>query len=212
VHSGKTYLVSSSALSGEYNLYNMLAAAVGALHVGLPWEQLQKGFATFSGLPGRLERHRLPSGQTVVIDYAHNPLSYQVLLSMLREQTDQLIVVFGAGGERDHGRRPEMGCIAAEYADWVILTTDNPRSEDPEQIITDIYCGILAEKRQKVQVVLDRADAIRFAYEQSHEGAIIALLGKGQEEYQLIGKKKVPYSERDIVRSFYRSRGVRAPL
>lgn len=212
IHKDTKHAVVSDSLCGEYNLYNMLAAAAGALCAGLSWQQLQKGFATFPGLPGRLEQHHLPSGATVVIDYAHNPSSYQVLLSMLREHTDQLVVVFGAGGERDHGRRPEMGCIAAEYADLVILTMDNPRSEDPGQIVAEIYQGVKENNRQKVMVELDRARAIRAAYEQTHAGSIIALLGKGQEEYQLLGKKKVPFSEREIIRSFYRSRGVKALL
>jgi len=211
-HDGMTHALSSDALSGEYNLYNMLAAVAGALHVGIAWEQIQKGITTFTGVPGRLERHVLPNGAIAVIDYAHNPSSYQVLLSVLREQTDQLIVLFGAGGERDEGRRPEMGRIAAQYADRMILTTDNPRSEDPQQIITDILHGVPHEKRQKVHISLDRANGIRMAYEQSHSGAIIALLGKGREEYQLINRQKILFSERDVVRSFYRSRGVKAPF
>ena len=211
-HNNKTYMVSSHALCGEYNLFNVLAACAAALHVGLSWREIQKWCATFSGAPGRLERYRLPNEATVIIDYAHNPSSYEVLLSMLREQTDHLIAIFGAGGERDHGRRPEMGRIAAEYADFVILTTDNPRSEDPEQIVAQIYQGVTQDKRQKVIIELNRACAIHVAYEYAREGSIIALLGKGQEEYQLLGKKKVPFSEREIVRSFYRSRGVKAPL
>ena len=212
VHDNKTHAISLPALCGEYNLYNLLAATAAALHVGLSWQEIQRGCTTFSGVPGRLEQHQLPSGATVVIDYAHNPSSYQALLSTLREQTDQLIVIFGAGGERDHGRRPEMGCIAAEYADQVILTTDNPRTEDPNQIIEQIIKGVPEGKRQKVMREPDRAHAIRMAYERAGTGAIIALLGKGREEYQWIGRQKVPWSDQEVVRSFYRSKGVRAPL
>ena len=204
--------VSSDALCGEYNLYNALAAVAGALHAGVSWKQLRECFATFPGVPGRLEQYPLPNGATAIIDYAHNPSSYQVLLSMLRKQTDQLIVLFGAGGERDQGRRPEMGFIAAEYADLMILTTDNPRSENPQEIIAEIFQGVPQEKRQKVKSVLDRAEAINVAYEQSRKGSIIALLGKGRDEYQLIGNEKMLFSEQEIIRSFYRSRGDKAPI
>lgn len=211
-HDGITDVVSSDVLCGEYNLYNMLAAAAGALHAGVSWKQLRASFATFPGVPGRLEQYPLPNDATAIIDYAHNPSSYQVLLSMLRKQTDRLIVLFGAGGERDQGRRPEMGCIAAEYADLIILTTDNPRSENPQEIIAEIFQGVPQEKRQKVKSVLDRAEAINMAYEQSRKGSIIALLGKGRDEYQLIGNEKMLFSEQEIIRSFYRSRGGKAPI
>lgn len=212
VHNDISHAISLPALCGEYNLYNLLAATAGALHAGLSWQEIQNGCATFSGVPGRLEQHRLPSDATVVIDYAHNPSSYQALLSTLRTQTDQLIVLFGAGGERDHGRRPEMGSIAATYADLIILTTDNPRTEDAEEICAQIARGIPNEQRGQLIIELDRAQAIRMAYDCAGAGGIIALLGKGREEYQWIGRQKVPFSDQEIVRSFYRAAGVRAPL
>ena len=201
IHDDKEYIISCQSLCGEYNLYNVLSAVAGSLHAGVAWPMICKAIAKFSGVPGRLEQFALPNGATAIIDHAHNPLSFQVLLSMLRAQTDQLIVIFGAGGERDHGRRPEMGCIAAEYADFVILTTDNPRSEDPEKIVADIVQSISDKQRHKVIIEMDRKQAIYKAYEASHAGSIITLLGKGTEEYQLVGTTKIPFSERKIVRA-----------
>lgn len=212
MHQGNTYSFSSDALCGEYNLYNVLAACAGAMQVGLSGQEIQRGLATFQGVPGRLERYRLPGGGQLIIDYAHNPSSYHALLSMLRPYAQSLIVVFGAGGDRDQGRRPEMGAIAAQYADILFVTTDNPRTEDPREIIDQIVAGIPREKRERVHCILDRAEAIFEACRYDKEGTIIALLGKGREEYQLIRGVKIPCSEREIIRSFYRSRGSKQPF
>lgn len=212
VHNDLPHIISSSVLRGKYNLYNMLAAVAGALQGGLSWKEITEGVATFPGVPGRLEQYRLPNDALVIIDYAHNPFSYQAVLAALRTQTDRLVVLFGAGGERDKGRRPEMGFIVAQYADLLILTTDNPRSEDPALIAREIYQGIPEEKQHKVVIELDRDQAVRVAYTLSAPESIIALLGKGQEEYQVVGRKKVPFSEREIIRSFYRARGIKPPI
>ncbi len=185
IHKKTEYTISCSALSGEYNLYNVLAATAGALHAHVSWPEIQNALQTFPGIAGRLELYALPNGATAVIDHAHNPLSFSVLLKTLRAQTDHLIVLFGAGGERDQGRRPEMGRITSEYADCVIITTDNPRSEDPQQIVSEIAQGIAQELQHKISIELDRQRAIHVAYEQSHAGSIIALLGKGSEGYQV---------------------------
>ncbi len=200
-HDGKEYAVSCPVLCGEYNLYNVLSAVSGALDAGVAWSAIQKALATFRGVPGRLERYALSNGATALIDHAHNPLSFQVLLSMLRTHTEHLLVVFGAGGERDEGRRPEMGRIAAQYADCVIITADNPRSENPMHIAEDICRGIGKEEQYKITIELDRERAIHTAYSMADSGSIIALLGKGSEEYQVVGRSKVPFSERTILLS-----------
>jgi UDP-N-acetylmuramoyl-L-alanyl-D-glutamate--2,6-diaminopimelate ligase len=117
--------------------------------------------------------------------------------------TNNLIVVFGAGGQRDHEKRPRMGAIAAQYADIVILTSDNPRTEDPQLIIDDIKAGITPDQRAQVLCELDREQAIKKAYALSKSGSVIALLGKGQEEYQIIGTTIMPYSDKKVVHSLY---------
>ena len=199
VYHKKEYSIVCSSLFGAYNLYNILAAIAGALHAGVSWNMICKALAMFLGVPGRLERYALPNGATAIIDYAHNPQSYQVLFSTLRLQTHQLIVVFGSGGDRDRGRRWQMGRIAVAYADLVILTTDNPRTEDPDLIIGDILKGVAKAERYKLIIELDRKRAIHRAYQASKSGALIALVGKGAEAYQIIGRAKLPFSERAII-------------
>ncbi len=138
-----------------------------------------------------------------IIDYAHNPSSYEAILSLLRDMTNHLIVVFGAGGQRDREKRPQMGNIAARYADIVILTSDNPRTEDPQAIIEDIKAGITPDQLAQVLCELDREQAIKKAYALSKAGSVIALLGKGQEEYQIIGTKMIPFSDKKVIHSLY---------
>ena len=200
-HNDAQYEISCPQLCGEYSLYNLLASSAGALTAGLSWPEITDSVKTFAGVPGRFEQYQLSNGARAFIDYAHNPLSYEALFKAVRDQTDHLIVLFGAGGERDPGRRPEMGRIAAEYADLVILTTDNPRSEDPKKIIEDILKGVPAAHRSKMVIELDRKAAIVNAYKQSRPGSIIALLGKGPDEYQLVQGIKTPFSERAILQS-----------
>lgn len=193
------YDFSCPTLIGNFNCYNLLAAVSGVLHLGLSPESIQASLQTFPGVPGRLEKYVLPNGAYGIIDYAHNPSSFEAVLSTLRKLTDRLIVVFGCGGDRDASKRPMMGVIAAEYADLVILTTDNPRSENPRNIIEDIYRGVQKEMQAKIVIELDREKAIRYAYAYSHDHAIIALLGKGPDEYQQIGSVKYPFSEKKIL-------------
>jgi len=189
------------ALCGAFNGVNLAGAAAMALELGCDSSALAVSLKSFAGIPGRLQRHQLPNGAIGIIDYAHNPLSYEALLSTLCSMTDNLIVLFGAGGDRDASRRPQMGQIAAHYADHVVLTSDNPRTEDPFVIIDEIRAGIVASDQHKVKVVLDRQEAIGFAYGLSGPGAIVALLGKGPDEYQIVGNEKIPFSERRILES-----------
>lgn len=187
------------ALMGDYNLYNCAAALSLAFSLGIDALDCAHALETFAGVPGRLEIHKLANGARGVIDYAHTPDSYHAILSTLRDQTNNLIVVFGAGGKRDKSKRPLMGAIAASYADAVILTSDNPRNEDPQAIVEDIKQGIDEKDLHKVSVELDRKKAILNAYKQTHEGSIIALLGKGNDEYQMVGDEKKYFSEREIL-------------
>jgi UDP-N-acetylmuramoyl-L-alanyl-D-glutamate--2,6-diaminopimelate ligase len=186
-------------LFGHFNAYNIGAAVAMAYQFGVSVSQIIDAIATSPGVRGRLERYKVPNGAICVIDYAHTPDSYRAVLSTLREQTDHLIVIFGAGGRRDKFKRPIMGGIAAEYANMVILTSDNPRDEDPVAIIEDIRAGIPEDAALIVE--LDREKAIQYAYHQSHAGSIIVVLGKGPDEYQIVGTQKIPFSEKNIIQN-----------
>ncbi len=187
-------------LFGEYNAYNVLAAATMALALRrMPPEIIQQALHTFAGVPGRLQEYLLSNGARCFIDYAHNPESFQAVLSTLRALTSQLIVVFGAGGGRDKSKRPMMGLVAATIADIVMVTSDNPRLEDAFTIAGDIVRDIPSSLTHKVIHELDRKRAIEYAYQLSGCGSIIALLGKGPDEYQIIGTTKHYFSERTII-------------
>lgn len=189
------------ALAGYFNVYNIMAAAALAYSFEIDPSTIISSLATFKNVPGRLEKYELPNRSYAFIDYAHTPSSYQALLSTLKPLTNQLIVIFGCGGDRDRSKRSVMGSLACKYADIVILTTDNPRSENPEDIIKDIQAGIKEPDNLKVIVELDREKAIVKAYALSKPGSIIALLGKGPDEYQLVKGVKYYFSEREILES-----------
>jgi len=187
------------SLFGKYNAYNVLAATSMALSLHVKSDVIILALRTFAGVPGRLQEHHLPNGARCFIDYAHNPESFQAVLSTLRALTSQLIVVFGAGGGRDKSKRPMMGLIAADIADIVLITSDNPRLEDAATIAGDIVRDIPTAMRYKIVQELDRKKAIKYAYQLSDQGSIIALLGKGPDEYQIIGTTKHYFSEQNIV-------------
>lgn len=200
---GYSYIFDCPALLGEFNSYNGTVAAAMALEFGVNIKTIQDALLNFKAVPGRLEQHFAPRGVRFIIDYAHNPSSYQALLPVLRSLTDDLIVIFGAGGERDRTKRPIMGALAAQYADTVILTTDNPRSEDPVTIIDDIKGGIIASHTHKIIVELDREEAIKKAYQMAGSTTLIAVLGKGPDEYQLVKGIKTYFSEKNIIKSLH---------
>ncbi|HSC24966.1 MAG TPA: UDP-N-acetylmuramoyl-L-alanyl-D-glutamate--2,6-diaminopimelate ligase [Candidatus Babeliales bacterium] len=188
-----------SALFGAYNAYNVLASISMALALNIRATTIQDALCIFNGVPGRLQEHVLPNGARCFIDYAHNPESFRVVLSTLRALTSHLIVVFGAGGGRDISKRPMMGYIAAHIADIVVITSDNPRLEDVAVITDNITSGIPEILRHKIVQEPDRKKAIELAYHASDNGSIIALLGKGPDEYQIVGRAKHYFSERTIL-------------
>ena len=188
------------ALIGYFNLYNILAATSMAWRLGISHDAIAQGLQTFTGIPGRLEKYELPNDALCFIDYAHNPLSFQSVLSLLRSMTDHLIVVAGAGGDRDKNMRPIMGQLMAEYADQIFITTDNPRSENPADIIAAMYAGVPSDKKSITVCELDRQIAIQKAYSAARAHSIIALLGKGPDEYQIFGTVKTYFSEREIIK------------
>ena len=199
-YNGSKSTIECPTLFGSYNLSNIAAASGICFDLGVSLEDLKKGLQSVSPIPGRYEMISLSNGARAVIDYAHNPLSFKQVLPVLRSQTDHLIVVFGAGGDRDFGRRPLMGALATEYADHVVITSDNPRSEDPKAIAQQIVEGIPVD-RNNYSIELDREKAIHLAYKMARPGSVIALLGKGPDEYQIIGSQTIVFKERDIVSS-----------
>lgn len=194
-----SFEVQSRSLLGDFSGYNILTAAALASRYGVTGDQIKQFLESFEGVPGRLDRYELFNGAVAIIDNAHSPSSYEALFKAVRPLSDHIIAVFGAGGDRDAQKRPIMGAVAAKYADHVILTTDNPRSEDPSAIIEQIKQGIA--QQEKVLIELDREQAIRGAYQRTRKGSLLILLGKGPVEYQQVKDKKIPFSERAILRS-----------
>jgi UDP-N-acetylmuramoyl-L-alanyl-D-glutamate--2,6-diaminopimelate ligase len=183
-------------LLGDFNVANALAAAGAALALGLPVSRVIERLASAPQVPGRMERIAdVPC--TVLRDYAHTPDALQRALTTLRPLTaGRLIVVFGCGGDRDRGKRPIMGRIAAELSDLAIATSDNPRTEDPGAIIDDIERGMGGMPHLRIP---DRLTAIHTALGEARVGDTVLLAGKGHETYQVIGTEKVAFDEREIV-------------
>ncbi|MCL4229911.1 UDP-N-acetylmuramoyl-L-alanyl-D-glutamate--2,6-diaminopimelate ligase [Candidatus Dependentiae bacterium] len=198
-HNNQSDNITCPVLIGKFNCYNVLAAVTAAHELGVSVNDIQRSMLSFRGVPGRMERYRMPNGAQVIIDYAHNPSSFSAVLSVLKSLTDHLIVVFGCGGDRDANKRPIMGNIATQHADLVFITIDNPRSENPQTIIDQIYHGVSSSSRYRVIKELDRERAIVEAYRLSRSDSIIALLGKGPDEYQLVAGIKHVFSEKSII-------------
>lgn len=191
----------SLPLIGDFNVANALAAASAALALGVPLRDVAERLASVPQVPGRLERLR--TAPTVLRDYAHTPDALDRALRAVRPFTQtadgassRLIVVFGCGGDRDRGKRPEMGRIAESLADVTIITSDNPRTEDPERILDDIETGMRRRNHRRIE---DRRGAIAEALRQAHAQDVILLAGKGHETYQIRGVVSYPFDERTIV-------------
>ena len=190
-----------SPLVGQFNLSNLLAAVAAVLHLGLKLETVAEQLPHFSGVPGRMERVQIDDQQDIsaIVDYAHTPDSLENLLKAARPFiAGKMICVFGCGGDRDRTKRPIMGKIAAELADVVIVTSDNPRTEDPERILHDIVAGIPASV--KPVVIGDRATAIHQAIQQAKPGDGVVIAGKGHEDYQILGTEKIHFDDREQAR------------
>ncbi len=183
-------------LLGDFNVANALAAAGAGLALDLPLSTIAARLSEAPQVPGRMER--IATRPCVVLrDYAHTPDALERALKTLNPLTPgRLIVVFGCGGDRDRGKRPIMGRVAAEHADLAIVTSDNPRTEDPEQIISDVEAGMGSSPRL---AIVDRREAIGSALGAAREGDTILLAGKGHETYQVVGTEKLPFDEREIV-------------
>ncbi len=192
-----------SKLVGRPNVSNILATVATAMSLGVPAAAIERGLTNLAGVPGRFE---VVSGEkddvTVVIDYAHTDDALRNLLETARPLAQQrVITVFGCGGDRDRTKRPLMGAVAARLSDVVVITSDNPRTEDPVRIIEEIKRGVPADRDAASTVtIVDRTEAIQFAVKKARPGDLVLLVGKGHEKVQVIGSKELPFDEAEIAR------------
>ena len=204
-----------SKLVGKPNVYNILAAAAATAALGIPLDAIEAGLQKLPGVPGRFEVTSSPADDiTVVVDYAHTDDSLRNLLETARPlAARRLITVFGAGGDRDRTKRPLMGMVAARLSDVVVVTSDNPRSEDPGRIIDEVKRGAEPETRQRgaeVLTIVDRRDAIARAVESAAAGDVVLIAGKGHEKYQEINGRVLPFDDVAVAREALEARRVKS--
>jgi UDP-N-acetylmuramoyl-L-alanyl-D-glutamate--2,6-diaminopimelate ligase len=186
-------------LLGRYNVANHLAAAGLCLAAGLDLEIIARGLSALSAIPGRLEKVESNAPFTVLVDYAHTDDALDNVLSTLKPICKgRLIVLFGCGGDRDKTKRPRMAKAVEKYADLIIVTSDNPRTENPDDIINEIVAGFVNPASPKIKIEPDRRKAIVLTIESAQANDIVLLAGKGHENYQIIGKEKFPFSDKQI--------------
>ncbi|MEA3385854.1 MAG: UDP-N-acetylmuramoyl-L-alanyl-D-glutamate--2,6-diaminopimelate ligase [Thermodesulfobacteriota bacterium] len=201
-----------SRLLGLHNLYNILASATTAIALGIDPDHIQTGIESIMRIPGRLDPVHTPHGITAFVDYAHTPDALEsVLNSLVQLGPKPLICVIGCGGDRDRGKRPLMAQASASLADIVVLTSDNPRAEDPLAILDQMLNGIRdlpphhPANKAEVKVIPDRKDAILWAAEQARPGACLLVAGKGHETCQIIGNKRLAFDDREILKEVFES-------
>jgi UDP-N-acetylmuramyl-tripeptide synthetase len=202
---------------GRPNVYNILAATATAVSLDVPIDAVERGIAALAGVPGRFEVvSQAGDDVTVVVDYAHTDDALRNLLETARPLAAQrLLTVFGCGGDRDRSKRPLMGMVAARLSDVVVITSDNPRSEEPKRIIEEIERGIPAGSQAStrapvVESVVDRAEAIARAVAMASQGDVVLIAGKGHEKYQQVGDRVLPFDDGEVARAALarrRSRG-----
>jgi len=199
-------LQARSKLVGRPNVYNILAAVSVAVALDLPFDAIERGVQALTGVPGRFEMVSLPRDEVkVVVDYAHTDDALRNLLETARPLTSgRVITVFGCGGDRDRTKRPLMGAVAGRMSDVIVITSDNPRGEDPERIIEEIQRGITADTRrspeQPLLAIVDRRAAILKAIEIAKPGDLVLVAGKGHEKYQVIGDSVLPFDDVGVAR------------
>jgi len=192
---------------GMFNVYNALAAAAAALAEGIPLSSIKRSLESVPGVEGRFEPVQAGQRFLVLVDYAHTPDSLENVLRTIREFAEgRVITVFGCGGDRDRTKRPLMGEAAASLSDYVYVTSDNPRTEDPERIMRDIEQGIKRVDNARYEIVIDRREAIRRAVAQADEKDVVLIAGKGHETYQEVMGVRHPFDDREVAREAIRSR------
>lgn len=194
------------AIPGMFSVHNALGAIAVGLALGISLEDCCAAMTTAKGVKGRVEVVPTDGDYAIVIDYSHKPGALETVLKTLRPvTTGRLVCLFGCGGDRDRAKRPIMGAIAADNADFVIVTSDNPRTEKPEDIIDEITEG-MKNKRTPKKVICDRVKAIQWAIDNARPGDVILLAGKGHEDYQVVGHEKHHMDEREIVADWLKQR------
>jgi len=200
----------TSQLVGEHNVSNMLAAIGIGLEMGMSIAGIEQALQSVTNVPGRFERIQENQDFAVVVDYAHTDDALQRLLDAGQTvKQGRIITVFGCGGDRDPGKRSKMGQVAVKHSDLVIVTSDNPRTEDPQAILADIEEGIEAlssEERCPYRMIADRAEAIQVAIEAANSGDLVLIAGKGHEDYQILGTQKIHFDDREEARKAIRHR------
>lgn len=193
---------------GMFSVYNSMAVIGCCLQLGLDFDEAINALSEVSSVPGRFEVLDTDTDYKVIIDYAHTPDGLENVIGTLNEIKGEgrVITVFGCGGDRDAAKRPIMGRVVSELSDIAVVTTDNPRTEDPEAIIADILEG-MKDSKNETHVKVDRTEAIEFALSIAKENDLVLLAGKGHETYQIIGKEKYHYDEREKVREYFEKIG-----
>jgi UDP-N-acetylmuramyl-tripeptide synthetase len=204
-----------STLVGRPNVYNILAASATTAALGVPLAAIEKGLRTLPGVPGRFQVVSSAADDiTVVVDYAHTDDALRNLLETARALASRrLITVFGAGGDRDRTKRPLMGMVAARLSDVVVITSDNPRSEDPTRIIEEVKRGAEPETRQRgaeVLAIIDRREAILRAVQTAGAADVVLIAGKGHEKYQEIEGRVLPFDDVAVAREALEARRVKS--
>lgn len=188
-------------IGGFFNVYNALAASAAAVALGVDLSDIAKGLAAAPRVPGRFESVECGQNFGVLVDYAHTPDELENVLQTAKALTSKrLIAVFGCGGDRDRGKRPIMGRIGAELADLVVVTSDNPRTEEPRSIVDMILEGIPDSEKARVTVEVDRKGAIRKAIELARSGDVVVIAGKGHENYQIFADRTIHFDDREVAR------------
>ncbi|MCK5312390.1 MAG: UDP-N-acetylmuramyl-tripeptide synthetase, partial [Desulfobacteraceae bacterium] len=202
ISSGDNNIGFHSLLAGGFNIENILCASGAAHSLGISLEKIQKGIEDCKNIPGRLERIENNINRFIFVDYAHTPDALESILKTLKARAkSKVITVFGCGGDRDPLKRAIMGEVATYYSDIIIVTSDNPRSEDPEKIIKDILIGINIENSTKELIVeTDRKKALQIAVDRSKPEDIIIAAGKGHETYQILKTGKIDFDDRIILK------------
>ena len=207
-YDGQSYPISTK-IAGMFNVYNTLAAVGATLYEGLSMEEIVKGLATFTAVPGRFELIEEGQDFAVVVDYAHTPDGLENILQTAKKIVEnRILVVFGCGGDRDATKRPIMGRIAAQFGDRVFVTSDNPRTEDPVQIVKDVEVGVREGLHDDVsyEVIVDRREAIHKAIAEATTGDVVIIAGKGHEDYQILKDETIHFDDREVAREALKER------
>lgn len=196
-------LILESKLLGEHNLYNLMAAAGTALLTGSRIESVNTALNNISRIPGRLENVENSHGVNVLVDYAHTPDALKNVLQSLKPVCrGRLITIVGCGGDRDRKKRPLMCNVALQFSDIIILTSDNPRTEDPQSIINEMMEGKNPDTFNNLKIIVDREKAISYAVDFAKRGDTLLIAGKGHENYQILGDKKIHFDDREIAQKY----------